>query len=60
MPGLFGLAWEGFAYTTREKIVDIGLIHPARDETHNVPEPPIVGAASLIAGVVLLFAGGKR
>jgi hypothetical protein len=25
--GLFGLAWGGFTYTTREKVVDIGRIH---------------------------------
>ena len=28
--GLFGLAWGGFTYTTREKVVDIGPIHAKR------------------------------
>jgi hypothetical protein len=58
--GLFGLAWGGFAYTTREKVVDIGPIHATRDKTHNVPVPPIAGAASLVGGIVLLFAGRKQ
>ena len=58
--GLFGLAWGGFTYTTREKVVDIGPIHATRDKTHNVPLPPIAGAASLIGGIVLLFAGRKQ
>ena len=58
--GLFGLAWGGFAYTTREKVVDIGPIHATREKTHNVPLPPIVGAVALIGGVVLLVAGRKR
>ena len=58
--GLFGLAWGGFTYTTTEKVVDIGPIHATRDATHNVPLPPIAGAASLICGVVLLFAGRKQ
>jgi hypothetical protein len=57
--GLFGLAWGGFTYTTREKIVDIGPIHATRDKTHNVPLPPIAGAVSLIGGIVLLAAGRK-
>ena len=57
--GLFGLAWGGFTYTTREKVVDIGPIHATREKTHNVPLPPIVGAAALIGGVVLLVAGRK-
>ena len=34
--GLFGLAWGGFTYTTREKVVDIGPIHATREKTHNV------------------------
>jgi hypothetical protein len=57
--GLFGLAWGGFTYTTREKVVDIGPIHATRDETHNVPLPPIAGALALIGGIVLLVAGRK-
>jgi uncharacterized membrane protein HdeD (DUF308 family) len=57
--GLFGLAWGGFTYTTREKVVDIGPIHATREEIHNVPLPPIVGAVALIGGVVLLVAGRK-
>jgi hypothetical protein len=57
--GLFGLAWGGFTYTTREKVVDIGPIHATRDETHSVPVPPIAGAVALVAGVVLLVARGK-
>ena len=57
--GLVGLAWGGFNYTTREKVVDIGPIHATREKTHNVPLPPIVGAVALIGGVVLLVAGKK-
>ena len=57
--GLLGLAWGGFTYTTREKVVDIGPIHATRDRTHTVPLPPIVGAVALIAGVVLLVSGKR-
>ena len=58
--GLVGLAWGGFAYTTREKVVDIGPIHATREKTHNIPLPPIAGAVALIGGVVLLVAGRKE
>jgi drug/metabolite transporter (DMT)-like permease len=58
--GLFGLAWGGFTYTTRETVVDIGPIHATRDKTHNIPLPPIAGAVALIGGVVLLAAGSKQ
>jgi drug/metabolite transporter (DMT)-like permease len=57
--GLVGLAWGGFSYTTREKVVDVGPIHATRDKTHTVPLPPIFGAVALIGGVVLLAAGKK-
>jgi hypothetical protein len=57
--GVFGLAWGGFTYTTREKVVDIGPIHATRDETHNVAVPPIAGAVLLLGGVALLVAGKK-
>ena len=57
--GVIGLAWGGFTYTTREKVVDIGPIHATREQTHNIPLPPIAGAAALIGGVVLLVAGRK-
>jgi hypothetical protein len=57
--GLVGLAWGGFSYTTREKVVDVGPIHATRDKTHNVPLPPVFGAVALIGGVVLLAAGKK-
>ena len=55
--GIFGLAWGGIAYTTREKVVDIGPIHATRDETRTVPLPPIAGAVALIGGIILLVAG---
>jgi hypothetical protein len=55
--GLVGLIWGGFSYTTRKKVVDVGPIHATRDQTHNVPLPPIAGALALIGGVALLVTG---
>jgi hypothetical protein len=57
--GLFGLAWGGFTYTTRESVVDIGPIHATREKTHTVPLPPILGAVALIGGIALLVSGKK-
>ena len=53
--GICGLAWGGLTYTTQEKVVDIGPIRATRDETHNLPLPPIVGGVALIAGLALLL-----
>jgi hypothetical protein len=57
--GLFGLAWGGFTYTTREKVVDIGPIHATREKTHDIPLSPIMGTVALTGGVVLIAAGRK-
>jgi hypothetical protein len=58
--GMAGLAWGGFTYTTREKVIDIGPIHATRDETHSVPLPPIAGGLALAAGIVLLVSRDKE
>jgi len=57
--GLLGLAWGGFTYTTREKLVDIGPIHATREKTHDVPVPPIAGGLALVGGIALLALGRK-
>ena len=55
--GIVGLAWGGFSYTTREKVVDIGPIHASRDKNHSVPLSPIAGAIALVGGIVLVAVG---
>ena len=57
--GVFGLAWGGLTYTTRERVVDIGPIHASRDKTHNIPLPPIAGSLALIGGIALVVVGRK-
>jgi len=52
--GLIGVAWGGFTYTTREKIIDVGPIQATQEKKHVVPFPPIVGALALIGGVILV------
>jgi hypothetical protein len=52
--GLVGLAYGGFTYKTREKVIDIGPIQATQEKTHSVPLPPIVGALALIGGIVLV------
>lgn len=57
--GIFALAYQGFTYTKRERVVDVGPIHATRDKTKTIPVPPVLGGLALVGGVVLLVAGAK-
>jgi uncharacterized membrane protein HdeD (DUF308 family) len=52
--GILALAYQGFSYTVPKKEVDIGPIQVTKEQRHNVPLPPILGALALIGGIVVL------
>jgi hypothetical protein len=58
--GGLALAYQGFSYTRREKVIDIGPIHATADKEEHVPLPPIVGGLALAGGAVLLVMGAKQ
>jgi UDP-N-acetylmuramyl pentapeptide phosphotransferase/UDP-N-acetylglucosamine-1-phosphate transferase len=58
--GALMFAYPMISYTTRDKVVDLGPIQVTQEERHNVPVPPILGGIALVAGIALLFAGGRR
>jgi hypothetical protein len=58
--GLLALVYQGFTYTKRETVVDIGPVHATADRKKTVPLPPLVGGLALVGGVVLLVAGARR
>ena len=58
--GIFAFAYQGFTFTTREKIVDLGPIRMTAEKTRTLPLPPIVGGISLLVGIVLLVVGKKK
>ena len=58
--GGLALAYQGFSYTRREKVLDVGPIHATADTREHVDVPPIIGGLALAAGAVLLVMGAKR
>jgi hypothetical protein len=58
--GLLALIYQGFTYTKRETVVDIGPVHATADRQKTVPLPPVVGGLALVGGVVLLVAGARK
>jgi uncharacterized membrane protein HdeD (DUF308 family) len=57
--GVLALAYQGFSYTKREKVIDVGPIEASADKKEHVAIPPIVGAIVLVAGVVMVVASRK-
>ncbi len=57
--GVLGFAYQGFTYTKREKVVDVGPIHATKDTKETVPISPILSGVALIGGVLLMVAGSR-
>ena len=57
--GVVALIYGGFTYTTQKKELYVGPIQATKEEHHNVPLPPILGALALIGGVVILVSDRK-
>ena len=58
--GIVALAYGGFSYTTREKVIDAGPLQVSADKEKTVPLPPILGGLCLVGGIVLLLAANKK
>ena len=58
--GVLALAFGGFQYTTRERVVDLGPLKVDADKQHSVPIAPIAGVAALVGGIVMVMAGSKN
>ncbi|MEO8484506.1 MAG: DUF3185 domain-containing protein [Acidobacteriota bacterium] len=57
--GLVGVIYGGVSWTHPDKVIDVGPIEVTRDKRESLPIPPIAGAVALIAGVVMVVAGGR-
>jgi hypothetical protein len=58
--GAIGLVWGGVTYTKRQDTVQMGPLTATATQRETLPIPPIVSGIALVAGIGLLFAGGKR
>jgi drug/metabolite transporter (DMT)-like permease len=58
--GVMALAYQGFTYTSRETVIDIGPLHATAERQRTVPYQPLLGLAAVAGGVVLLVAGVRK
>ncbi len=57
--GIISLGYQGFTYTTKKKVFDVGPIEASKSEHHTVSLPPIVGVLALVGGIVILISGSR-
>lgn len=55
--GIFVL-WQRPSFATRKNVIEVGDFKASVDEREAVP--PWVGVVGIVAGVALLFAGGRK
>jgi hypothetical protein len=58
--GVAALAYQGFTYTSRETVLNVGPIHATADRDKTVTLPPVLGIGVVAGGVVLLIAGVRK
>jgi uncharacterized membrane protein len=58
--GVVMLAYQGFTYTTSEKVLEVGPVEVQKETRKTIPLPPIIGGAALAGGIVLVIMGARR
>jgi uncharacterized membrane protein len=58
--GVVMLAYQGFTYTTREKVLEVGPVEVQKETRKTIPLPPLVGGVALAGGIVLVLVGARR
>jgi uncharacterized membrane protein len=58
--GIIALAYGGFTYTKREKVIDAGPLQVSADKEKTVPFPPVLGGICLVGGIVLVIFGNRQ
>lgn len=58
--GIATLLFQGFTYTTREKVLEVGPLEATAEKEKTVSLPPVLGVISLVGGIVLLVVGVRK
>jgi uncharacterized membrane protein YidH (DUF202 family) len=53
--GVLALAYGGFSWTRKDKVVDVGPIEITANKRESVALPPIAGGLMLVGGLALLM-----
>lgn len=55
--GIITLGYKGFSYTTEKNVAQLGDLKITTEENKRIYFPPILGGASIFAGIILVVVG---
>lgn len=58
--GIAVLVFGGFSFVQEETVIDLGPLDVEAQERETIPLPPILGAISLIGGILLIALGSRK
>jgi len=58
--GAIALIYQGFSFTTKEKVIDFGPVEVQKETQRNIPIPPLLGALALLSGVALIVTANRK
>ena len=58
--GAFVLVNEGFTYTDKDKVLDIGPIEAHTKSRKTVPISPVIGGLALVGGIAIVVMGARK
>jgi uncharacterized membrane protein YidH (DUF202 family) len=58
--GVLMLAYGGISYTREKKVIDLGPIQATTQTRETIPLPPVLGAAAIVGGIVILVVGSRK
>lgn len=57
--GAAALIYKNFSYTSEETVLQIGSLKATAETEKNVPIPNVLGIVAIVAGVIVIVAGGR-
>lgn len=58
--GIIGFVYGGFSWTRDETVLDAGPIEIQAERRESLPMTPIASGVAVVAGIVLVVAGGRK
>lgn len=58
--GALALAFQGFSYHSRQKVLDLGSVRVTTSTEKRVVIPPVLGGLAILGGIVLVIAGSRQ